>query len=100
SALMMINFKNIVVPSSKRSNLNRKFNPSKPSGKMNTYPTLSFKMMSSKVHSLGVISWAAKKRRLHHCNNGNKWDSNQQNQNAKLNKRNESREAAQSCERI
>ena len=48
------------------------------------------KKQSKFVIRLGVISWAAKKKRLHQCNKGNKWDLNQQNQNAKLNNRNES----------
>ena len=63
SALQMINFKNTVISASKRSDLNRKFDSSQPSGSMNTHPTSSFKMMSNKVHTfISVENYGFRKK--------------------------------------
>jgi len=51
SVLQLIHFKDRAISASRRSYLNRKFEPSQYFGSMNTHQTTSFNMMANEVHS-------------------------------------------------
>jgi hypothetical protein len=64
SALQMINFKDRVISASRRSYLNRKFDPFQYLGSMNTHQITSFNfnMITDKVHSfIGLDSFKLRK---------------------------------------
>jgi hypothetical protein len=62
SALHMSNFKDRVISASRRSYLNRKFDPFQYLGSVNTHQITSFNMIADKVHSfIGLDSFELRK---------------------------------------
>jgi hypothetical protein len=62
SALRMSNFKDRVISASRRSNLNRKFDPFQYFGSANTHQITSFNMIARKVHNfIGLGSYKLRK---------------------------------------
>jgi hypothetical protein len=62
SALRMSNFKDRVISASRRSYLNREFNPFQYLGSVNTHQITSFNMIIDKVHSfIGLDSFKLRK---------------------------------------
>jgi hypothetical protein len=51
SVLQLIHFKDRVISASRKSYLNRKFDPSQHFARMSTHQTTSFNMMANEVHS-------------------------------------------------